>query len=333
MLPEVRNYLDDVRLHLHLDPGTEKQIINELYTYFQEKVAELEENGACEKGATKTAIESFGRARVVARLMYEACSKGSWADAVQASLPHLIIAGLFATHLWHHPILAPLAFALIVGVTLFGWWHGKPDWLYSWVGYSLLPLLIIGYTSWFTLKQGISFLLFGEGLLPNVWLLMLILLFYIVSLWLIVSTTIRVVKRDWILASLMLVPLPILGSWLFNIEEMGGLFQGTKTALYQWDTSMVLVLTVLGVTAAIFIRLRKRVLKAGALVTIGVIAGAIAANNFWGNLGFWSLLGISLLLLLFLLSPAVLEAKISHGEPKGEAWWSGDWAEHPSTTR
>ena len=58
MLPEVRNYLDDVRSHLHLDPVTEKQIIDELYTYFQEKVAELEENGVCEKDATKTRVDS-----------------------------------------------------------------------------------------------------------------------------------------------------------------------------------------------------------------------------------------------------------------------------------
>ncbi len=333
MLPEVRNYLDDVRSHLHLDPVTERQIISELYTYFQEKVAELEENGVCEKDATKTAIESFGRARVVARSMYEACSKGSWSDAVKASLPHLIIASLFAVHLWQHPVLAPLAFTVIVGVTLFGWWRGKPDWLYSWVGYSLLPLLIIGYASWPTLKQAASFLFLGEGSLPSVWLLVLVLVFCVVSLWVIVSTAKRVVKRDWILTSLMLVPLPILGSWLFNIEQMGGLFQGTGTALHQWDTSMALVLTVLGVTSAAFIRLRQRVLKVGAVVTIGVIAGTIAAHNLWGHLGFLGLLGMSVLSLLFLLSPALLESRIGHGEPKGEAWWSSEHLERRSTAR
>ena len=42
MLSEVRSYLDDVRSHLHLDPATERQVIGELYTYFQEKVDELQ---------------------------------------------------------------------------------------------------------------------------------------------------------------------------------------------------------------------------------------------------------------------------------------------------
>lgn len=75
--PEVRNYLDQVRYHLRLDPLTERQVISELYTHFEEKIAELRAKGVSEKDAAKSAIESFGRARVVARLMYEAYSKGS----------------------------------------------------------------------------------------------------------------------------------------------------------------------------------------------------------------------------------------------------------------
>jgi len=120
MLPEVRNYLDNVRSHLYLDSITEKRVIGELYTYFQEKIEELQQKGISERDATKAAIESFGRARVVARLMYEAYSKGGWAEAVMTSVPHLIIAGLFASHLWRHPVLSPIVFISIVCVTLFG---------------------------------------------------------------------------------------------------------------------------------------------------------------------------------------------------------------------
>lgn len=313
MLPEVRQYLDEVRSHLHLDPLTEKRIISELYTYFQERVTELKEQGISETYATRDAIKSFGRARVVARLMYEAYSKGSWADTVRSSLPHLIVAVLFAAHLWSH-FLAVIAFASIVGVTLFGWWHGKPSWLYSWIGYSLFPLLVIGYVSRSTLRQAVSFLLRGEGLLPSTWLLVLLFVFHLLSLWIIISTTKRVVKRDWILASLMLVPLPILGSWLFNIEQVGSLFQGTGAALHQWDTAMALALIVLGVASAIFVRLRQRVLKVGALITVGSISLAVVGHNFWGDLGLFGLLTMSLFMLVFLLIPALVEARIGHGE-------------------
>lgn len=331
MLLAVRDYLDDIRSHLHLDAVTEKRVISELYTYFEERVEELQQTGVSERDATSTAIESFGRARVVARLMYEAHSRGNWIEAVLTSVPYLIIAGLFVTHLWHHPIVAPIAFISIVCVTLFGWWHGKPNWLYSWIGFSLLPLLIIGFTSRFIVEQAMSVLLWNYGTLPGVLSWLLLSTFYLLSLWIIIRTTIRVVKRDWILASLMLVPLPIFGSWLFSIEQAGSLFQGTGAMLQQWDAPMALALVLLGVTSATFIRLRQRVLKVGALITVGSSSLAMVGHNFWGDLGLFGLLAMSFLMLVFLLIPALIESRIGHGEQRGEAWWAGDWVGRPST--
>jgi hypothetical protein len=322
MLPEIRNYLEEVRVHLHLDPITEGRVLSELHTYFQEKITELKEQGFIEIEAGREAIKSFGRARAVARLLYEAHSRGSWIEAMKTSIPHLLIAGLFYIHLWHNPVLVPIVFLAIVGITLFGWWHGKPNWLYSWIGYSLFPLLLAGFISWPTILQAV-FLLREQGTPPSWPYLLLVLVLYILSLVIIISTMIRAVKRDWILASLILVPLPILGSWLFNIEQSGGLFQTDSPSLHQWDAIMAAVLLVLAAASATFIRLRQRILKVGALTTIGVIAGTIAIHNIWGEIGFWGLLVTSILLLLFLLSPALLEARIGHGESREEAWWPG----------
>jgi hypothetical protein len=331
MLDQVRDYLDRVRSHLHLDPQTEKQVISELRTYFSEKIAELKASGRgiSETDAVREAIKSFGRPRVVARLMYEAYSQGSWTEAFLGSAPHLLIAGLFATHLWYHPILTPIVFAVTIGVTLIGWWHGKPSWLYSWIGYSLWPLLAAGLLSRGTLGQALSFVLWGQGSFPG-WTLPLVVLF-ILSAWLIIWTTIRVVKRDWVLASLMLLPLPILASWLISLEQSGGLFQANGTVSNQWDTSMALALTVLGITSAVFIRLRQRALKVGALLTVSTIAGTVVVHGFRSYLSFFGLLSTALILLLFLLIPAFIEAKIGHGEAKGEERWADSWIEHRAT--
>jgi hypothetical protein len=334
MLPEVRRYLDNVRSHLFLDPKTEKRVIGELYTYFQEKIEELQGHGLSQRQATREAIKSFGRARVVARLMYEAYSKGSWPEALLSALPHLIVAGLFISHLWYHPFLSPMVFAMLVGVTLLGWWHGKPNWMYPWIGYSYLPFLFGGYASFPVLKQTAAFLIRGQGSLPPIYILMLVFALLAFSLWIIIRTTVRVVRRDWILASLMLVPLPILGSWLFNIEQAGGLFHSSFAVLDQWDTAMAPVFTLLAAASAIFIRLRQRILKVAALVTLGVLAATIIGHTFWGELGFLGFVAAAFLSLLFLLSPALLEARIGHGEPgEGETWWSGDWLEHPSAAK
>lgn len=331
MLPEIRGYLDEVKSHLRLDPATEMQVMRELYGYFQEKMDELQEAGLSEKEATRAAIQSCGRTRVIARRMYEAHSKGSWMEAVQAFLPHFIIAGLFLTHLWLHPLVALVAFSFIVGVTLYEWWHGKSSWLYPWVGYSLSLLLIVGYASRHIFMEATSSILWRQGTFPSVWVLMLISALCLFAIWIIVRTTVRVARRDWILASLMLVPLPIIGGWLLNLERVGGLFQGSSKALHLSDTSMALALITLGLTSAVFIRLRQRVLKVGALVSIGSIAMAMIAHNLWGDQSFLGLLGTSLLLVILLLSPALLEAKIGHGEQRGEAWWENSCFEYPST--
>ena len=45
MRKEVTEYLEDVRFHLHLDHASEQKVMEELYTYFQEKTAELEDKG------------------------------------------------------------------------------------------------------------------------------------------------------------------------------------------------------------------------------------------------------------------------------------------------
>lgn len=329
MLPEIRRYLDEVRLHLHLDPVTERHVISEFYTYFQERMEELKERGLAEKDIIRETIRFFGRARVVARLMYEAHSQGSWLEAGIGALPHFVIVGLFAFHAWHRPLLALLVFSSIVCVTFLGWWRGKPNWLYSWIGYCLLPIVIFGFISQSVMVHAFKFLFQGYEIPPN-WLeVILVCAFFIVSLWLIVKTTFRVVRRDWLLASLMLVPLPIMGGWLYNVEQAGGLLRERAASIYQWDIPMTLVLSILGLMTATFIRLRPRLLKAGALVSVGAIAGTIAAATFWGGLGFFSLFIIAVGALLFLLSPALLEATVGHGKLREETWWAGDWIEHP----
>lgn len=322
MLPEIRSYLEQVQRHLRLDPALERQLIGELDSHFEEKIAELQARGVREEEAVKAATRSFGRPRTVARLMYEACSKGSWADALLASLPHLIVAGLFITSLWQNAVVALVVFAVNVGVTLFGWWGGKPNWLYSWIGYSLIPLVMGGYALHAVFAQAFSFLL-GRAPFPTIPTFILIIILLGFFTWLIVSTTIRVVKRDWVLASLMLVPLPILAAWFFNIDLLGGPLQGGEPALHQWDYPMALAFITLGVNAAMFIRLRKRMLKLTAVMVIAFIALVIVAHSIWGGL---ALLDQPLLLLsvtiILLLMPVLIEKCVGHGEVRSTVWWN-----------
>src|SRR5208282_4796805 len=163
MRPEVSSYLDQVKAHLHLDPRTERRVISELSTHFDEKVGDLALQGVGEDDAVRDALKSFGDARSIARLMDEAHSRGSWTEALIGCQPHLIVAALFATHVWRHPLLLGAAFGAIVVIALLGWRGGGTPWMYTWIGYAVLPLLVAGYLSMDPVARTVSFLLTGHG--------------------------------------------------------------------------------------------------------------------------------------------------------------------------
>jgi hypothetical protein len=237
--------------------------------------------------------------------MYEAHSQGSWQDAAASSLPHLAAAVLFAGHLWHHVVLAPLVLATIVAVTLFGWWRGKPNWLYSWVGYSLLPLLFAGYACRQVLVRALVSLFTTTGGLALWWPLCLLVPTLVAALWIILSTASCVVLRDWILASLMIVPLPIMGMWLYHVDQVGNLFRSPGWSMHRWDSLMAVLFMVLASASAAFIRLRPRHLKIGIFLLAALIPTAVVIHHIRSDLGLGVILVITAVLLAFYLSPAL----------------------------
>lgn len=327
---EILRYLEEVRSHLHLDPATELRTIRELHSYFEEKISELLEEGLSQEEATRVAIRSCGRPRVIALRMYEAYSQGNWIEAVLAFLPHFILAGLFWFHLWSQPLFMVAVFGFILAITLYGWWYGKPGWVYPWVSYSLLGLVIGGYILEGAVTQAVTSLISGQEQFNSIMVLLVALVLLVPCVWILVRISTSVVRRDWILASLMLVTVPVAVGWLWNMERFGGLFSGSAEGLHSLDVAMSLALSTLGVTSATFIRLRQRVLKVGALVVIGSIALSTVVHNIWGDKGLLSTLVASLLMFLVVLSPALLEARIGHGI-KGEAWWESAGFERSST--
>ncbi len=319
--PQVRDYLAKVKERLYLEPDAERQVMCELYSDFEERIADLKVSGYSEDEAVRQAIKSFGRPKELGRLMHEAHSQRRWGDAWLAAFPHFAVAIIFGFGLWYH-LWIPVIIAPIAAVTIWGWWQGKPFWIYPWIGYSLIPLLVAGYFLIPFVNKALLKIVLGGVTTADVMILFIILSFYSISALVIVTTTIRVVKRDWILASLMLFPLPVVGGWMITRDRAIGLASGSSVALHSLDVRMAWALVTLGLCTVIFLRLKHRSHKLGALVVTALLAFILVWHTTGQRFSLPSLMLTAILLGFFFVLPAIAEPIVGHGngEPLDDSW-------------
>ncbi len=296
MATELEHYLADLRDNLKLEPSSEREIINELETHVEDRFQEMMGAGLPDEEAVKRCVGLLGSAKLVARQIYEVHSQGTWRQALLASIPHLFFALLFTVKWWGIGWL-PVMLAAVFGIVLYGWCHGKPTWLFPWLGYSLLPVVVAGLL-----------LLY----LPTGWSWLTILLYVPLVLWLLCYVTIKNVKRDWLYSALMLLPVPTVIGWFLAVKQEDNFSGLSLEHLYDFAPWIGLSFLVLGVTVAAFIRLRQRWLKILALVASGLLTLTMVTFAS-SKLGLFAFIILILLMLSFLLVPALLERRIRHG--------------------
>jgi hypothetical protein len=294
---ELRTYLETIRSRLRLDPSSEGEIVREFYTHLEDRASDLRREGLGEEEATMAAARSFGSPQAIAREMYQTYSRGSWRQAGLAALPHILFAFLFTLHLWDNPVWLLVFSIATMATAVFGWRHGKPMWVFPWLGYSMLPLLVAGL-----------FLLF----LPP-WTYLAILAYIPLFCLLVGAITVQAMRRDWLYASLMLLPLPIAGGWLIAFQFQGGLVDYVRQHINDMEPWIALSFFTLALTAVTFVRLRRRRLKTGALLIPELIIMVLVAMTMKSVLGFLGLLLLAVFALAILLSPALVEHRVGRG--------------------
>lgn len=294
-------YLDNIRRNLRLDPSSEREIISELETHIEDKLQELREAGLSEDEAAEICVKLLGSTKLVSQQIYEAHSQGTWQQALLASMPHLLFGLLFALNWWQG--IGWLLFMLIVvlSMAIYGWWHGKPTWLFPWLGYSLLPVVVAGL-----------FLLY----LPKGWSWLAILLYIPLALWLVYSITVQSIKRDWLCSSLMLLPVPTIIGWFLAVEPIDNFPQYWLERIHHLAPWIGLSFLALAVAVATFIRLRQRWLKVSVLVVSGLLTLTMVAYYADGRLSLPAFLVLILLMLNLYLSPALVERKLKRGDKR-----------------
>ena len=318
---EVTNYLHALARRLHLDPAEKDEIIQELEAHLEDKAAELETQGIDHDAAVSRAVQEMGAPNVVARGMYEVHSPGVWRDVILATIPHFLLASLFALHLWSHYFLVSLLLIAIAFVTWRNWRAGSPSkWSYSWMGYSLaapalswlLSLVTIGYGAWTMLTT---------GQLPfNVVLFFLLIGYVPFSMWIMANVIFKMVKRDWLLASLTALPFPFLTSWILFLNWQGGLWSEHAERMQDSDTARAFIFVAMAVTTAVFLKVGPRLLRIGLLTVSTSILVIITAASLPVSLGALAVILMIVASLAFLLSPAMLESKMESRWLKAESF-------------
>jgi hypothetical protein len=318
---EVTNYLHALARRLHLDPAEKDEIIQELEAHLEDKAAELEAQGVDRETAVARAVQEMGAPNAVAQGMYEVHSPGVWRDVVLSTIPHFLLAAFFALHLWSHYFLVSLLLIAIVFVTWRNWRAGSPSkWSYSWMGYSLaapalswlLSLITLGYGAW---------TLITTGQLPfNVALFFLLIGYVPFSMWIMANVIYKMVKRDWLLASLTALPFPFLTSWILFLNWQGGLWSEHAERMQDSDTARAFIFVAMAVTTAVFLKVGPRLLRIGLLTVTTSILVIITAASLPVSLNALAVVLMIVASLAFLLSPAMLESKLERRELEAEGF-------------
>ncbi len=308
---EVTNYLHALARRLHLDPAEKDEIIQELEAHLEDKAAELETQGVDPETAMARAVEEMGAPNAVARGMYEVHSPGVWRDVLLSTIPHFLLAAFFALHLWSHYFLVSLLLIAIAFVTWRNWCAGSPSkWSYSWMGYSLaapalswlLSLITLGYGAWTLLTT---------GRLPFNMALFFLLIGYVpFSMWIMANVIFKMVKRDWLLASLTALPFPFLTSWVLFLNWQGGLWSEHAERMQDSDTARAFIFVSMAVTTAVFLKVGPRLLRIGLLTVTTSILVIITFASLPVSLSALAVVLMIVASLAFLLSPAMLESKL-----------------------
>ena len=305
--PQLDQYLDEVSRHLNLDPERSNLIIRELRSHLLERAEEGEAGGLSPDESISRAIYSFGRPRALARLLHESHRKTGLPEMGLAALPYLLIAVLFAMGGWSSWFWSPLLLLPILLITLYGWWQGKPNWLYPWAGWSLVPLALGAYLAAPIFHQMYQALA-GTGPAPEPLALSGLLLYLAFSSWILASTTFRVAKRNWTLASLMLLPIPVMITWLVLQERAGGLFTGRPDSLHHLDGAMSLVNVTLAFATVGFLYLRESKLKIFGLMAVTFFAVTLLLRTAQADIELASMALLASVVSALLLTPALIES-------------------------
>ena len=307
MSSEFDAYFQRLRSLLHLHPSAEEEVIRELRTHVEDRLADLERAGLSQQEARRLLFRRLDRPRALARQFQEAYLQASWHDACTAAAAFLLVGALYATHLWNQQVAVLGVASAIVAVTLYGLWQGRPTWFYPWAGLALTLLSFCGYLAFALLER--SARLLADGGFDSVSMLGFAgaALYFPLALIILGSCILVASRRDWLEASLMLAPSAPVVVWLAVLHENGGLRE-TGSSMAGADSALAATFLAMAAAVAVFVRVRTRTVKLATMIATAALLIFTVSAIYDPQLSLAGLAARTVLLWGFLLSPAALQA-------------------------
>ena len=309
MLGGVRDCLNTVRVQLRLDPSSESEILSELYTHFEDRVEELRESGMTDDQAVRVASLEFGPCRGVARELHEAHSVSNWPQAAMAALPHVLFGLLFAFRQWTNAFWLSIIVISVLGVVAYGWRRGQPTWFFTWLGYALTPLLVVGLL---LVDRAL-----GAPPRGGAWWWACTVIYFSVVTAAYGIILAQTWKRDWLLGSLSVLPVLAVAGWVTAdrwdnvLTPAGGLL-----GIEPWVALSFLALAGMVI---IFTRLKRRWLRVGVQLVAVLVVLTMMAFSSGRSIDVAALAGMVLVSLALVLAPALLDGRPDSREEDGWA--------------
>ena len=313
MRPEARGYLRDLARRLKLDPERKQEILQELEGHVEDRAQAFQDRGLDPDEAMHRSLELLGQPRHLARQYYAIHSFASWSDVIISILPHLLFAALFALHLWTVSFWVALFLISAAVITVTAWRRGQPNWIYPWLGYCLVAPVVGWALALRTMSNGIWSVLNGEPLpfiLPAYLGMLVYMVLVLALLWSILR---RVLRRDWLYASLAALPFPFLTAWLIYLGEHGGYFNYDAGRLLEMDGATALLFMGLAITTGAVYRLGQRAFRVAVLALATPLLALMGALSYQGSILSGSVFLVLTLGIAILALPAYIDARLSHG--------------------
>lgn len=255
---EIRAYLGKLEHDLRLEPHQRSEVVAEIAAHLEERLAELKDQGVPHEAAEERTVHELGDSHDLARDLYSSYSAGSWREVLLATLPHLVLAGIFAFHLWTDLLWVIVALGGATLIAVLAWRMGRPQWAYPWLGYALAAPVLTWLLAMAAVGYGIWTLLSGGSLPLGLPLYLGIVLWIPISMVIVLRVVRRAVLHDWLVVSLAALPLPFIATWLFLLHWRGGQLIPDRSRAINADADTAMVFLALAITTALYMKMGRR---------------------------------------------------------------------------